>query len=204
MEIRAAGSGPEIEPATYVLIRTSREDWLNNAVMGKDYKQAPMNPGFRAEFRAAVATMQKRIRSGSCSNTNIPTGADPMNEIVANDPEARKTPKKTRRFVSQVHPIRMPEWPEEAREGRPRIMRDVSVYLEGQGRHRRLWIHTKDLEWLVRSLWIYQQLGGVADVGSDDAGTEAPKSMEPDLTPEKCPRPQEAAGNFYDKWAAAP
>ena len=67
-----------------------------------------------------------------------------------------------------------------------------------------LWIDAKDLEWLVRSLWIYQQLGGVADVGSDDEGTEAPKSMEPDLTPEKCPRPQEAAGNLYDKWGDAP
>ena len=127
-----------------------------------------------------------------------------MNEIVANDPEARKTPKKTRSFLNQVSRIRMPEWPEEAREGRPKIMRDVSVYLEGRGSCSRLWIHTKDLEWLVRSLWIYQQLGGVADVGSDDAGTEAPKSMEPDLTPEKCPRPQEAAGNLYNKWDEAP
>ena len=187
---------------TYVLIRTVHEDWLNTAVMGKDYKRAPMNPGFLEEIRAAVATMQNRIRSGSCTNTNIPTGPDPMNEILANDPEARNTPKKKKTFVSQVSRIPMPEWPEEAREGRPKIMRDVSVYL--QGHHRRLWIHTKDLEWLVLSLWIHQQLKGVADVGSDDACAEAPKSMESDLTPEKCPRPQEDAANLYSKWADAP
>ena len=95
----------------------------------------------------------------------------------------------------------MPEWPQEAREGRPKIMRDVSVFISGE---RTLWIHTKDLEWLVRSLWIHQQLKGVADVGSDDACAEAPKSMEPDLHPEECPRPQEAAGNLYNKWDEAP
>ena len=208
-EVRAPGSGPEIEPATYVLIRAARDHWLNHMVVGKCYGRTPINSGFLREIRAAVANMARRIRSGLPAELpamDLPTGADTMNEIVGNNPEPRKTPKKKRRFVSQECQIRMPEWPEEAREGRPKIMRDVSVYIEGVKPidWQPIWIHTKDLVWLVHSLLIYQKLGRVADVGSDDAGTEAPKSMEPDLTPEKCPRPQEAAGNFYDKWAAAP
>ena len=58
---------------------------------------------------------------------------------------------------------------------------DVNSYLEGHGK---FWIHTKDVDWLVRSLWIQQRLTEVADVRSDDEGPAAPKSMEPDLTPE--------------------
>ena len=178
---------------TYVLIRTVHEDWLNTAVMGKDYKRAPMNPGFLEEIRAAVATMQNRIRSGSCTNTNIPTGPDPMNEILANDPEARNTPEKKKTFVSQVSRIPMPEWPEEAREGRPKIMRDVSVYLDEKNT---LWIAVKDLEWLVRSLWIYQQLERVADVGSDDAKTEAPKPIQTRSDPGQVSPPAGSSGQF--------
>ena len=86
-------------------------------------------------------------------------------------------------------------------KGGSQIVRDVSLYFEGNGK---LWIHSGDLEWLVRSLWIHQQLKGVADVGSDDEGPDAPESMEPDQTPEKCPRPQEAARNLYAKWDEAP
>ena len=180
MLIREAGNGQEIEPAAYVLIRSSEVDWLNQVVTGKSYYEAPINKGFLEEIRAAAARdIQPSIP--------IPTRLDPMEEIVA---RAIPKPPTTQIYcVSQVSRIRMPEWPEDAREGRPEIMRDVSVVLSG---HRALWIHTKDLEWLVRSLWIHQQLKGVADVGSDDACAEGHKSMEPDLTPEKCPRPQEA------------
>ena len=161
MLIREAGNGQEIEPAAYVLIRSSKVDWLNQVVTGKSYYEAPMNKGFLEEIRAAAARdIQPSIP--------IPTRLDPMEEIVA---RAIPKPPNTQIYcVSQVSRIRMPEWPEDAREGRPEIMRDVSVFISGG---RTLWIHTKDLEWLVRSLWIYQQLGGVADVGSDDAGTEA-------------------------------
>ena len=95
----------------------------------------------------------------------------------------------------------MNEWPKETMPGSAGIMRDVVLYLEGNGK---LWIHKDDVEWLVRSLWTHQQLKGVAAVASDDEGPDAPKSMEPDLTPEKCPQSQEAAGNLYDKWGEAP
>ena len=152
-------------------------------VMGKCRDRAKMNHGFLAEIRAAVANKDNKKRSGRCSNTHIPTGVDPMTKIVANDPQARKRAKKTTTFVNKVSRIRMPECPEEDRKGRHKIMRDVSVYLEKTNGGPRLWIHLKDLEWLVRSLWIYQQLGGVADVGSDDGCTEDPKRMEPDLPP---------------------
>ena len=86
-------------------------------------------------------------------------------------------------------------------KGSAKIVREVRVLLEGNGK---LWIHNGDLEWLIRSLWIHQQLKGVADVASEDEGPDAPKPMEPDLTPEKCRRPEEDAGPLYDKWGTEP
>ena len=97
MEIRAAGLGPEIEPATYVLIKKDKIGWLNKLVMGTDRGDARMNPGFINEFRETVATMTRRIRSGLPATgppaIDISTGADPMNEIVANELEPRKRTK---------------------------------------------------------------------------------------------------------------
>ena len=125
-----------------------------------------------------------------------------MNEMGAmpiETPDKKQSKKNT--FVNQVCRIRMSEWPEEAMKGKSKIVRDVSLYLEGNGK---LWIHTNALEWLVKSLFIQQQLKGVADVGSDDEGPDAAESMEPDQTPEKCPRPQEAAGNSHARWDEAP
>ncbi len=92
--------------------------------MGHSYRHCPMNTGFHAEIRSAVAIMNKRIRSGLPATEppaiDIHTGADAMNEIVAGHPQARKTPKKTWSFLNQVKRLRMPEWPEiTAREGRP-------------------------------------------------------------------------------------
>ena len=81
------------------------------------------------------------------------------------------------------------------------MVRKVAVYLEGNGK---LWIQDRDLEWLIRSLFIYQQLKGVDHVASDDEGPDAPQSSEPDLTPEKIPQAEEAAGNLYEKWGEAP
>ena len=86
-------------------------------------------------------------------------------------------------------------------KGGTRIVRDVSLYLEGNGK---FWIHTNALEWLVKSLFIQQQLKGVADVGSDDEGPDAHDSMEVDMTPEKRPQPQRCEGHLNDKWADAP
>ena len=90
------------------------------------------------------------------------------------------------------------EWPPEATTGITNRERQVSVYLEGNGK---LWLFKGDLEWLVRSLWIQQQVKGVEAVGSDD---ECPDSMEADMTPEKRPQPREDAGHLHDKWADAP
>ena len=112
--------------------------------------------------------------------------------------------------MSQVCSVSMSEWPEEGLHSDDEIVgdvngalsvRDVNLYLGGRGK---LWIHAKDVDWLVRSRWIQQQLTEVADVRSDDEGPDAPKSMEPEMTPEKCPEPRRAAGHLHDKWATAP
>ena len=60
------------------------------------------------------------------------------------------------------------------------------------------------MEWLARSLWIKHQLKGVADVASDDEGPDGRGSMEPDLTPEKCPRPQgpDVYLGIDEKWSS--
>ena len=83
----------------------------------------------------------------------------------------------------------------------PNIDRIVSVYLEGNGK---LWIHKDDLEWLVRSLWIQQQVKGVAAVASDDEGPDAHDNKEAVMTPEKRPQRQQCDGYLHDKWSEKP
>ena len=127
---------------------------------------------------------------------------DEMGDVLNGTAPPPQTPKKQNKpFRSQTCRVSMYEWPEEATKGGPRMVRDVSLYLEGNGK---LWIHWRDVEWLIRCLWINQQLKGVADVASDDEGPDARESMEPDLTPDKCPRPQDAEGFLFDKWASPP
>ena len=59
-EVRAAGSWPEIEPATCVLIRPAKDPLLNHMVMGHSNRHCPMNSGSLPEIRAALAIMNKR------------------------------------------------------------------------------------------------------------------------------------------------
>ena len=106
--------------------------------------------------------------------------------------------------MPEVFRITMPEWPQLAQSGPQKALspwRNVSVFLEGTGK---LWIHGGDLEWLIRSLFIYRQLKGVDDVASDDEGPDATEKGEPDMTPEKIQQPIEAAGNIYEKWGEPP
>ena len=117
-----------------------------------------------------------------------------------------KTIKKGREnkysFVSQVVRITMPEWPPEALTGSevPET-RAVSVFVEGTGV---LWIHSDDLEWLIRFMMIQQQLKGVPAVAEDDEGPDAAERMDFEMTPEKCPEPKKDKGHIYDKWAEEP
>ena len=188
--------------ATFVLIR-SREPWLSQAAMGYSYKHPHRcgdNASVLKDLREGVETMERRIREGLSPTQLEATTADPMDEMGCNDLtdcqiEPRIPKKKGRSFRCQVSHICMSEWPTEAMIERDTfIERKVCVYVEGTGK---LWVHTNDLEWLVRSLWIIQQLKGVDDVASDDEGPDAPKRTDPFLTPEKCPRPQEDAGHFF-------
>ena len=70
----------------------------------------------------------------------------------------------------------MPEWPPEALTGSEvQVPRAVSVFVEGTGV---LWIHSDDLEWLIRFIMIQQQLKGVPVVEEDDEGPDAAESMD--------------------------
>ena len=145
---------------TFVHIR-SREPWLTRAVLGTSDK-GDMKPGVLTDLRSTVEKMEKRIRSG-LPTEDIKPDDDPMDEMVpvCQTPEPRK---KKQVFVAQVCRLRMPEWPGEAMNGNATIEREVRVLLDGNGK---LWIHTGDIEWLIRSLWIHQQLKGVDDVASE-------------------------------------
>ena len=105
-------------------------------------------------------------------------------------------------FVSQVVRTTMPVWPPEALTGgQAPTPRTVSVFVEGSGM---LWLHSDDLEWLIRSLVIQHQLKGVPVVAEDDEGPDAAESMDFEMTPEKCPEPKQVEGHLHDKWASTP
>ena len=135
--------------------------------------------------------MEERIRSG-LPTEDIKPDDDPMDEMVpvCQTPEPRK---KKQAFVTQVCRLRMPEWPGEAMKGNATIEREVRVLLDGNGK---LWIHTGDIEWLIRSLWTM--------LPRNDEGPGAPQPMEPDLTPEKKRRPEEDEGHLFAKWGTEP
>ena len=96
----------------------------------------------------------------------------------------------------------MPEWPPEALTGSEvQVPRAVSVFVEGTGV---LWIHSDDLEWLIRFMMIQQQLKGVPAVAEDDEGPDAAETMDFELTPEKCQQPKKDNGHLSDKWAEVP
>ena len=94
-------------------------------------------------------------------------------------------------FISQVCRIAMKEWPPEMTPDSPNTDRMVSVYLEG---NKHIWLHQDDLPWLVRSLYIQQQVNGVAVVPSDGEGPDAHESIEDPVTPEKCRQPPKCEG----------
>ena len=95
----------------------------------------------------------------------------------------------------------MSEWPREASTDRVQAMRHVAVYIEGTNK---LWIDKKDLEWLLRCLFIQQQVKGVSAVASDDEGPDAHDTMEAVMTPEKRPQRQQCDGYLHDKWSEKP
>ena len=96
----------------------------------------------------------------------------------------------------------MPEWPPEALTGSEvHVPRAVRVCVEGSGT---LWLHSNDLEWMIRFLVRQQQLKGVPVVAEDDEGPDAAESMDFEMTPEKCPQPKKDNGHLSDKWAEEP
>ena len=109
-----------------------------------------------------------------------------MEEPEAIHPETNKQKKKKNKtciaFDSQICRFAMSEWPRDASTDRVQAVRRVAVYIEGTGK---LWIDKNDLEWLLRCLFIQQQVKGVSVVASDDEGPDAHDNMEAVMTPEK-------------------
>ena len=59
-----------------------------------------------------------------------------------------------------------------------------------------LWLHSDDLEWLIRFLVIQQQLKGVPVVAEDDEGPDAAETMDFVMTPENFPQPKKDNGHI--------
>ena len=84
--------------------------------------------------------------------------------------------------MSQVVRITMPDLPPEAlKGGEVPKQRAVSVFIDGT---RTLWLHSDDLEWMIRFLMLQHQLQ------KDDESSDAAEMMDFDVTPEKCPQPK--------------
>ena len=203
-EIRCGEAGTL--QAIYIRVK-SRESWLGPACMSV-CNRGSMHLGVVRELQNRVMDIEKRIRNGDSplEDTAAPE-TDPMDDLGDFDEmepqnNTKKGGKKRNSFVSQVVRITMPDWPPEALTGgeapNPRA---VSVFVEGTGV---LWIHSDDLEWLIRFLVIQQQLKGVPVVAEDDEGPDAAERMDFEMTPEKCPEPQQDNGHLHDKWALAP
>ena len=96
-----------------------------------------MYPGVLTEILERVNTMERRIRSGLPADETLDfaTGDAAMNEMGAmpiDTPEKKQHKQIT--FPNQVCRIRMSEWHEEAMKGKSKIVRDVSLYLDGDGK----------------------------------------------------------------------
>ena len=174
--VRVPGHVPPWE--TYIQVKT-KDAWLTQAVMGKAFKGV-LYPGVLTDLHDKVVAAETRLRAG------FPVEAD-----VEPQP-----PRHTfSSFPKQPSTFVMSEWPPETITGNVIVEREVAVYLEGSGK---LWIKKEDINWLIRTLYIQQQLKGVAIVASDDEGSDAI------VTPEKRPKPQECEGHLHDKWDTPP
>ena len=182
----------------FVHIKT-REAWLANAIFGASNRN-DMNWSLLVELRQHVEEMEKNIRSGNPpiekKEALEDEPDDPMHamgDCGAEDVNAvlRREKKRKEQFTPQVVQVQMPEWPPEAVLGPSTIMRAVGLFLEG---NNKLWIHHKDLDWMVRSIWIKFQLKGVGNVAGTDKGPGDDQTLDPCVTPEKRPRPVETDG----------
>ena len=196
--------------ATFVWI-SSNYHWLNFAVgrpadyprpAGKQFVAGLHSQGLLKDLRSKVVSAEQRIR------WPVDEEDDPMNEMTVPSAETlayyqqrKKNHKRGLHFIKQVCQIPMKEWPPEMTPDSPNIDRMVSVYLDGT---KKIWLHLDDLPWLIRSVYIEQQLKGVAVVPSGDEGPDAHDSMEDPVTPEKCRQPPKCEGNLHDKWSMAP
>ena len=203
-DVKLEGS---LSVATFVWIRDWCQ-WLSYAAMGKKFKAYLLRQGLLKDLEIKTVAVNKRVRWYIERELCLPgdNGVDPMDEMEVETPagtsdeQIQKNTEK-RPFIGRVCRIAMKEWPPEMTPDSPNIDRIVSVYLEGR---QQLWLHQDDLPWLIRSLYIQQQVNRVAVVPSDDEGPDAHDSMEDPVTPEKCRQPPKCEGNLHDKGSTAP
>ena len=206
-DVKLEGS---LSVATFVAIRT-RESWLAQAVMGKSMR-GEMFTGVLNDLQNKIIATEQRIRTGRLAehpHMDDDDEDDPMNEmqvetaesLTINQQRRRGSHKKGAAFTKQVCRIAMAQWPPEMTLCSRNYEKMVTVYLEGTGK---IWLHQDDLDWLIQSLFIQQQIKGVAVVPDDDEGPDAPGSMEDPVTPVKCRQPPKCEGNLHDKWLMTP
>ena len=63
----------------------------------------------------------------------------------------------------------MPDWPPESVTG-PVTTKQIRIFIEA---YNQLWLHQDDIDWMLRYIYIQQQLKGVDAVASDDEGPDA-------------------------------
>ena len=126
-----------------------------------------MYQGVLKELREKVTSMEERRRKHVPDHICDDEAVDPMDEMdVAGESQVEnRLPKRIKNkpksvFPQEIAQIKMWEWPPEACifGNRQRL---IDVFLEGQGK---LWLYKEYLDWLIKSLWVQQQVKGVADV----------------------------------------
>ena len=204
-DVKQEGNG---SVATFIGIKT-REPWIAQAVCGKSHR-GEMFTGVLNDLQDGIMSAEQRIRNcGTAERVHADDeDDDPMNEMEVDTTESltinqqrKKNHKKGLPFMKQVCRIPMKEWPPEMTPDSPNTDRMVRVYLEGNAK---IWLHMDDLNWLLQSLFIQQQVKGVAVVPSDDEGPDAHDKNDGPVTPVKCRQPPKHEGHLHDKWSAAP
>ena len=172
---------------------TTREVWIRGAILGlaKDKKDRALQTGIIDELRQLsneIYTLgsgeTSALESGETSPAN--DKPDPMEEMMPFGPLGKKekrNSKKELQFEPHVHILTMPDWPPEAVAG-PVTTKKVRIFVEA---FNMLWVHQDDIDWMLRYIYIQQQLKGVDAVASEDEGPDAACAILEAHTPERKP-----------------
>ena len=148
---------------------TTREVWIRGAILGlaKDKKDKVLQTGIIDELRQLSNDIYNLGSGETCPANDSP---DPMEEMMPFATSVKKEKRKKEfQFEPRVHTLTMPDWPPEAVTGHV-TTRNIRIFIEA---YNQLWLHQDDIDWMLRYIYIQQQLKGVDVVASDDEGPDA-------------------------------